>query len=282
MPCGPSSVAAAFDRPRSAHLPAVFALGGAAGAAGWRAPFWAYAVSLLLAPAMAAFLPTPRPTTISKSAAEGGTTEAASAPEPAKRPFPWRPLAGTCALTVFGSVVFYTLTVHMSYLLDDIGVTDPGTIGLATAVASAATVAGAVTFTKLGRTPDVWLPAVFAVCALGFAVIWFAPNAAVLIIGAVINCFGCGVMLPSLLTLAMSKLEYADRGRGTGLWTATFFIGQFICPLVVLALASAAGSRADAVGVLALATSVVAAGLGLFASRRRAVDGPEPHKQMAG
>ncbi|MDP4501140.1 MFS transporter [Nonomuraea turcica] len=267
---------------------AFFVLGGAAGAAGWRAPFWAYAVSLLLAPAMAAFLPTPRPATIARKHA---TTDAASAtdaagvaaaPEPAKRPFPWRPLAGICALTVFGSVVFYTLTVHMSYLLDDIGVTDPGMIGLATAIASAATVAGAVTFTKLGRTPDVWLPAVFAVCALGFAVIWFAPNAAVLIIGAVINCFGGGVMLPSLLTLAMSKLDYADRGRGTGLWTATFFIGQFVCPLVVLALASAAGSRADAVGLLALATSVLAAGLGLFGSRRRVVDAPQPHKQMAG
>jgi MFS family permease len=29
---------------------AFFALGGAAGSAGWRTPFWAYAVSLLLAP----------------------------------------------------------------------------------------------------------------------------------------------------------------------------------------------------------------------------------------
>jgi MFS family permease len=256
----------------SVSATAFFALGGAAGAAGWRAPFWAYAVSLLLAPAMAAFLPTPGPP----------ATATTTGPERAKRPFPWRPLAGTCALTFFGSVVFYTVQVHMSYLLDDVGVADPGMIGLATAVASAATVAGAVTFTKLGRTPDVWLPAVFAVCAAGFVVIWFASGAAVLIIGAVINCFGAGVMLPSLLTLAMSKLEYADRGRGTGLWTGTFFIGQFICPLVVLALASAAGSRADAVGLLAVATWVLAAGLGLSAWRRRAADTPEPHKQLAG
>ncbi|TMR99001.1 MFS transporter [Nonomuraea basaltis] len=251
---------------------AFFALGGAAGAAGWRAPFWAYAVSLLLAPAMAAFLPQPRQ---AAAAADTG-------PEPAKRPFPWRPLAATCALTVFGSVVFYTVQVHMSYLLDDMGVTGSGMIGLAIAVASAATVAGAVTFIKLGRSPDVWMPAVLAVCAIGFAVIWFASSPAVLIVGAVINSFGAGVMLPSLLTLAMSKLEYADRGRGTGLWTGTFFIGQFICPLVVLALASAAGGRVNAVGLLALATSVVALGLGLSAWRRRAAGAAELHKQMAG
>jgi MFS family permease len=147
------------------------------------------------------------------------------------------------------------------------GVTAPGMIGLAIATASAATVLGAGVFTRLGRTPDTWLPAVFAVCALGFAVIWLAPNPAVLAIGAVINCFGGGVMLPSLLTLALSKLDYADRGRGTGLWTGSFFVGQFICPLVVLALTSAVGSLAGAVGVLAVATAGAAAGLGLFARR---------------
>lgn len=45
-----------------------FAVGGAAGAAGWRTPFWMYAVSLLLAPAMAAFLPRPPSASASASA----------------------------------------------------------------------------------------------------------------------------------------------------------------------------------------------------------------------
>jgi MFS family permease len=252
---------------------AFFVLGGAAGSAGWRAPFWAYAVSLLLAPAMAAFLPRPRAV---------GRTSAATASAPAQRPFPWRPLAGTCGLTVFGSIVFYTVQVEMSFLLDDMGVTDTGMIGLAIATASAATVIGAGVFTRLGRGPDAWLPAVFAVCALGFAVIWVAPNPAVLIVGAVINCFGGGIMLPSLLTLAMSKLEYADRGRGTGLWTGSFFVGQFLCPLVVLALTSAVGSRAGAVGLLALAASGAAVGLGLLGRRRGTAAAPEPREQTAG
>ncbi|WP_405719742.1 MFS transporter [Streptomyces sp. NBC_01537] len=254
---------------------AFFVLGGAAGSAGWRTPFWAYAMSLLLAPAMAAFLPRPRP---------AGRTEAPSptASEPAaKRPFPWRLLAGTCALTVLGSVVFYTVQVEMSFLLDDMGVTDTRVIGLAIAVASLATVIGAAVFTRLGRSPDAWLPAVFAVCALGFSVIWFAPNPVVLTVGAVINCFGGGVMLPSLLTLAMSKLEYADRGRGTGLWTGSFFIGQFICPLVVLALTSAVGSRADALGVLAVVAAGTAVALGLAGRRRRPVAAAELREQTA-
>ncbi|MFD7936614.1 MFS transporter [Streptomyces sp. NPDC059755] len=253
---------------------AFFVLGGAAGSAGWRTPFWAYAVSLLLAPAMAAFLPRPRPTgntTAPSPVAPAGTTTAASAaalPEPAGRPFPWRPLAGTCALTVFGAVLFYTVQVEMAFLLDDMGVTDPGMIGLAIAASSLATVIGAVVFTRLGRAPDTWLPVVFALCALGFAVIWLARGPVVLTVGAMINCFGGGIMLPSLLTLALSKLDYADRGRGTGLWTGSFFIGQFVCPLVVLALTSAVGSLTGALGVLALAGSVGAVVLGLAGRRR--------------
>ncbi|WP_030596685.1 MFS transporter [Streptomyces fulvoviolaceus] len=253
---------------------AFFALGGAAGSAGWRTPFWAYAVSLLLAPAMAAFLPKPRP-------AARTNEPSPAAPEPAKRPFPWRPLAGTCALTVFGAILFYTVQVEMAFLLDDMGVTEPGKIGLAIAASSVATVIGAGVFTKTGRSPAAWLPTVFALCALGFAVIWLAPNPVVLTIGAVINCFGGGIMLPSLLTLAMSKLEYADRGRGTGLWTGSFFIGQFICPLVVLALTSAVGSLAGAMGVLAVAGSIGAVGLGLSARRHRPVSAPEPIEHMA-
>ncbi|MFF7640861.1 MFS transporter [Streptomyces canus] len=257
---------------------AFFVLGGAAGSAGWRMPFWAYAVSLLLAPAMAAFLPQPRPRPQGLADGPSPTT-----PEPvAARPFPWRPLAGTCALTVFGAVLFYTVQVEMAFLLDDMGVSNTAVIGLASAGSSAAIVIGAIIFTRSGRSPRDWLPTAFALCTLGFAVIWLAPDPVVLTLGAVINCLGGGIMLPSLLTLAMSLLDFEDRGRGTGLWTGSFFLGQFICPLVVLALASAVGTRANALGVLALAGAAATVALGLAARRRRTQAAPEPLGQLAG
>lgn len=254
-----------------------FAVGGAAGSAGWRAPFWAYAVSLLLAPAMAAFLPQPRPggLAVEPSAAVSAST--------AKRPFPWRPLAGTCALTVFGAVLFYTLQVELAFLLDDMGISNSGVIGLATALTSTAIVAGSATFAKTGRTPQAWLPAAFALCALGFTVVWLAPNPVLLTLGAVITCLGGGIMLPSLLTLAMSKLHYADRGRGTGLWTGSFFLGQFLCPLVALALTSAVGTLTNAMGILALAAAIATGALTLAARRRTPapIQEPEPIRQPA-
>ncbi|MFF7946148.1 MFS transporter [Streptomyces griseorubiginosus] len=252
-----------------------FAVGGAAGSAGWRMPFWAYAWSLLLAPAMAAFLPRPRPggLTVEPSPVASAAT--------AKRPFPWRPLAGTCALTLFGAVLFYTLQVELAFLLDDMGVSNSGVIGLATAVTSAAIVVGSATFARTGRSPRAWLPAAFGLCTLGFTVVWLAPDPVPATLGAVITCLGGGIMLPSLLTLAMSKLDFADRGRGTGLWTGSFFLGQFLCPLVALALTSAVGTLANAMGVLALAAAVATVALGL-AARRRTVTVAEPVRQPAG
>jgi MFS family permease len=249
----------------SASATVFFVLGGAAGSAGWRVPFWVYAVSLVLAPLMATALPNPADRAGDETPAEAE----------ARRSFPWRQLGGICALTFFGAMVFYTVPVEMSYLLDDLGVENPGVIGLATAIASAATVGGAVTFARLKRSPDPMLPVVLAVCAVGFGMMFLAGNAPLLVIGAVVNCVGTGMLLPALLTSAMSRLAFEDRGRGTGLWTAAFFGGEFVCPLVLLAGESAVGSLAGAVGVLGLAAALVAAGLWAARSRVGAVD-PRP------
>ncbi|MGW5655552.1 MFS transporter [Streptomyces humi] len=240
----------------SASATVFFVLGGAAGSAGWRVPFWVYAVSLVLAPLMAAALPGPAVTGAAVPGPVAGRGAAVG-----RRGFPWRQLGGICALTFFGAMVFYTVPVEMSYLLDDLGVTSSAVIGLATAVASAATVGGAVTFARLRRAPDRMLPAVLAVCAAGFGLMFLAGSAPLLVAGAVVNCVGTGMLLPALLTGAMSRLAFEDRGRGTGLWTAAFFGGEFVCPLVLLGGEAGVGSLAGAVGLLGLACALVAAGL---------------------
>ncbi|MCK8438513.1 MFS transporter [Streptomyces sp. D2-8] len=255
----------------SASATVFFVVGGAAGSAGWRMPFWVYAVSLALAPLMAMALPSPAGRATTGKAPVAGTA--------GRRPFPWRQLRGICALTFFGAMVFYTVPVEMSYLLDDLGVQNSGVIGLATAIASAATVGGAIVFARLKRSPEPALPAVLAVCAVGFGVMFLAGSAPLLVIGAVINCVGTGMLLPALLTSAMSRLAFEDRGRGTGLWTAAFFGGEFVCPLVLLAGESAMGSLAGAVGVLGVVTALVAGGLPAVRRRAGAVDKrplPEP------
>ncbi|MFD5406156.1 MFS transporter [Streptomyces griseorubiginosus] len=253
----------------SASATVFFVIGGAAGSAGWRVPFWVYAVSLVLAPLMATALPNP--------AARAAVDELPTEGE-VRRGFPWRQLRGICGLTFFGAMVFYTVPVEMSYLLDDLGVKNSGVIGLATAVSSAATVGGAITFARLKRAPAPMLPTALGLCAVGFGVMFLAGSAPLLVVGAVINCVGTGMLLPALLTSAMSRLAFEDRGRGTGLWTAAFFGGEFVCPLVLLAVESAVGTLAGAVGVLGLATALVSAGLFVARHRGGAVDRPLPEQ----
>ncbi|WSS31599.1 MFS transporter [Streptomyces sp. NBC_01185] len=237
----------------SASATVFFVFGGALGAVSWRAPFWLYAVGLLLAPVMARVLPAPAPS--AKRVAGEEPVEAE------RRPFPVRRMAGLCLLTVFGAVVFYAVPVEMSYLLDDLGVESTGVIGGVTAIASAATVVGSIVFTRLTDRPRRRLPALFSLCAAGFLVMGTAESLPVLIAGAVLNCVGTGLLLPSLLTLAMSRLDFADRGRGTGLWTAAFFLGEFVCPLVLLGGKDVLGDLASAVGLLGLVTLLVSAAL---------------------
>jgi MFS family permease len=243
----------------SASATVFFVLGGVLGAADWRAPFWLYTLALLLAPVMARVLPAPLP-----PRSDGG-----SGTRPARRPFPVRRLAGVCLLTVFGAVVFYTVPVEMAYLLDDLGVGSTGVIGAVTAAASAATVLGSVLFTRLSPHLRDRLPVLFALCAAGFLMMGFADGLPLLIAGAVVNCVGTGMLLPTLVTRAMARLDFADRGRGMGLWTAAFFFGEFLCPLVLLAGQGAAGSLSLAVALLGAATAVMAGAL-LAAARRPA------------
>ena len=71
---------------------------------------------------------------------------------------------------------------------------------------------------------------------------------------------GNGLMLPALLTWALGSLTFEQRGRGTGIWTSAVFIGQFACPLAVLALAGALGGLSAAllvVGAVALLVALV-------------------------
>ncbi|MGW0598935.1 MFS transporter [Streptomyces sp. NPDC002776] len=242
----------------SASATVFFAVGGALGSVGWRAPFWLYAVGLLLAPVMAWALPAPGPVP---------ATALEPAPAEERRPFPVRRMAGICLLTVFGAAVFYTVPVEMSFLMDDLGVQSTAMVGAVTALASAATVLGSVIFTKLGDHTRRRLPALFLLCAVGFLLMGATDHLALLIIGAVVNCVGTGLLLPSLLTLALSRLDFADRGRGTGLWTAAFFLGEFLCPLALLAAQGMLGTLASAVLLLGLLTLLMSAALMLLTPR---------------
>lgn len=225
-----------------------FGIGGALGAADWRTPFWLYAVSLPLAVAAARVIWQPAPR--AQAAARTHTLA----------PLPWKQLGAPVAVTLLGGLVFYVLIVQLSFKLDSIGVESTATIGAASAVASLGTAIGAFLFGRLARLgPAVLVPVAFVLSGVGILGLGLASALPVVIAAAVVTGFGNGLLLPSLLTWALSALNFEQRGRGTGVWTSALFIGQFVCPLVVLGLTGAIGSLGPALAVLGVVSLAAAA-----------------------
>lgn len=222
------------------------AVGGALGASGWRTPFWLYLVAAVLAVPMARLLWSPATTS--------GTRRL--------EPVPWRRLAGPCAVTFAGGIVFYALIVQLSYVLTGVGFAEPASIGLIAALMSIATAIGGAVFGRLSTLGlRTLLPLEFGLSGLGLLIVFASTSVPLITVGAVITGFGTGLLLPTMLTWALDRLEFAQRGRGTGLWTGTLFIGQFLSPLVIGGIAAGVGGLQPALAVLGVASIALAAGI---------------------
>jgi MFS family permease len=223
-----------------------FGVGGALGAQNWRTPFWLYAVSLPLAFLAARYIWQPAPQALHRT----GKLPA----------LPWRQLTAPVGVTLLGGLIFYVLIVELSFKLDSIGVESPATIGAVSAVASLGTAVGAFLFGRLAKSgPGVTVPLSFGISGIGLVGLALAPSVPLVVVAAVVTGFGNGLLLPSLLTWALGSLTFEQRGRGTGIWTSALFIGQFVAPLVVLALAGAIAGLTSALlvlGVVGIAAAV--------------------------
>lgn len=235
-----------------------FAVGGALGAQSWRTPFWLYAVSLPLAALAARYIWQPAPV----------------AQQPARKlpALPWRRLAAPIGVSLLGGLIFYVLIVELSFKLDDIGVNSTATIGAASAVASLGTAAGGFMFGRLARLGTaVTVPLSLALSGIGLLGLGLASAVPLVVACAIGTGFGNGLLLPAMLTWALRPLTFDKRGRGTGLWTSAVFLGQFACPLVVIALSGAIGGLDAALLVLGAVALLAAAAVRLARPRPSAV-----------
>ena len=83
----------------------------------------------------------------------------------------------------------------------------------------------------------------------------------------IVACLGFGMLLPTMLTWVLKELPENVRGRGTGLWTGCFFLGQFAAPIVVTALQSQMGGLSN---VLMLIAALSLIGVFIAVLKRRA------------
>jgi MFS family permease len=235
------------------------ALGGALGTSGWRTPFWVYGIALVLVPLVAMLIWQPAGHRTHRGA--GRRLE----------PLPWRMLLTPCLVSLVGGVVFFALIVELSFVLTGVGFTSTAAIGGIGALMSIATAAGCVVFARLASlTPRKLLPVEFLLAAVGFALVSATTSVPVIAAGAVVAGLGTGMLLPTLLTWAINRLEFEQRGRGTGLWTGALFIGQFLSPVLIAGIAAGIGGLQPAIRVLSV-VAVAMAGVSALVTRHNSV-----------
>jgi MFS family permease len=237
----------------SASIVAVvmFALGGVLGGltAGWRTPFLVYGCAVLFLPVIAIYVWEP---------AEVATAPASTAKS--NLPFPWREIGHICAMSLFTAVMYFVITIQISFLLTARGITTPAIIGIGSAIANAGVPFGAFVFHKLSHWAINRLLIIsFAIIAAGFYMVSSVTDTNVLIAGAFVACLGGGIVMPLMLNWIMVRLPFPQRGRGAGGYMAAFFLGNFLSPLIVTALSSKAGGLFAAIGLLSTVCASVAA-----------------------
>jgi len=213
-----------------------FNLGGWLGQSGWRTPFWVYASALVMLAAVLAFTWEPR------DPGAHGESEDARPHHVSWAAFPWQRMAGIVAVTIFGSILFYTVQIQASSGLAAHGITSPAEAGFLTSIASLGVPIGTCIYGRLPHDHVARLLfAEFLVLGIGFLLMSFAPSATGFLIGCGINQLGAGLLLPTLLVWAMSALSFDVRARGTGIWQSAFALGQFLSPIVVTSFARSEG-----------------------------------------
>ena len=223
------------------------AVGGMLGEHGWRTPFVLYGVGLLFLPLMAWFLWEPR-------------GQVAATAEADNRAFPWRALTPLYALSFLAGLSLFVVPVQAGYLLNLLHVDAPQQIGMTMGANQLGVLAGALSFRLLSGMPaQRQMLLAFVLAGVGGALMAAADSHALVVVAVLVNGLGIGLMLPTLITWIMSLVGFHQRGRAAGFFTAAIFAGEFVSPLVVLAITGGVNSvLPSALGIIATLQLLVA------------------------
>lgn len=225
-----------------------FNLGGYLGAISWRAPFWVYASSLLMFAAVLAFTWEPNKDGSAATNSQEGAHSASWSGFPCAR------LLGIVAITIYGSVFFYTVQIQAANGLTELGLADTARIGFLTSIASIGVPLGTWLYSRVGRWPVARLLLIeFGLLSVGFFMMSKAGSINGFLVGCFINQLGAGMLLPTLVVWAMNLLTFEQRGRGAGIWTAAFSVGQWLSPIAVTIASKAVGGLLPSFSVLSAA-----------------------------
>jgi MFS family permease len=245
--------------------PGVFFLVSAVAAVRWNGGFLVYLVAFPIFFAMYFFLFEP------KSADQ---KQVATRVEGDASPFPVKSALLVGGVTLFASILYYVFIVNGSIVWKELGITSPMEVSKVTAIPAWFIMVGALVFRAVsGARNAVQLAVVLGLLGAGLTAIGLAQSVRGTQIALALQQTGAGMAVPALIAWAQTKFSFAHRGRGMGIWSSAFFLGQAISPMIVASAAKSAGSMhgaflwAGGAGLAAMAGLLVWGILGRMDSR---------------
>lgn len=229
----------------------------------WNGVFLVYLVAFPIWAAMMVWIFEPKREEKTKAEA------VATAP---RAPFPWGPAAAVAAVTLFTSMLYYVFIINGALVFAEIGVTEPDRYGRLIFIPTLLILLGAVLFRLLAnRGNGMRIGAFLVLLGLGLGGMGLATSVPAILIALCIQQTAAGMTVPTLILWTQSKFDYTHRGRGMGIWTGAFFLGQSQSPRLVHVIDAQVGSMQGAfqiAGVAALAGAAVALVSAIRAARR--------------
>lgn len=232
-------------------------------AAGWRAPFSFYFVSLLVL--AVAWYGVPRGQgALPAGQKVGGATLAAS----------WPALLAqlpACLLLMLLAVVQFSVFLQLPFLVTQEGLGDLRQVSLVASTGAAAMAIGAASYGRIQAILPHRLiaPLVLTAIALGQIVLFAAPTLPVVVAGTLFAEFSAGLLIPHGYALIVARAPAPVRATALAVGASFFSLGNALNPLVAAPLRAALGIRGffATMGVALFAITVIIAILSIV--RRR-------------
>jgi len=230
-------------------------LGGFLADINWRMPFFIYLFALVLVPCVVLLLPEP------KRAAGPEVTSQATLDQPLRLPFG---LVGlTYGIALLTQIVFYLIPVQLPFYLKEIADATASQSGLAIALSTLFAAASSLVYSRIKS--HLSFVAIYGIAFLnigvGYVVISLANGYGLVLPGLAIAGFGLGLLMPNMNLCLTLIAPDSVRGRVLGGITTSFFLGQFLSPLVSQPLSQLIGLKVTygvAGGVMLLLAAITA------------------------
>ncbi|WP_281063004.1 MFS transporter [Aminobacter sp. AP02] len=198
----------------------------------WRAPFAVYGLSLLLIPAVLAFINEPW----------RNNPPIARAPELTGKTI-WVAVFAVYMAAVLNSVAFYLLPTQLPFYLNAMGIGSPTVAGLAIGLGNMIGAVVALFYASLRARLGVTgvFALAFGLMAIGYGLLGVTDTLVTVLAAAGVVGLGLGMIMPNIAAAAMAAAAPKMRGRVAGGMTASIFAGHFISPFVSQPMIAAFG-----------------------------------------